>query len=358
MILILAAHHPVVCWTYLLICHLCVLGTLMHNRIRLYRIHSSKSTRTLKTITKLWVLQWACIISLLIHGTTWPVYNTLSGVYIACTILHEQSSSVSYISLFGRFSIGRLSAVDIHIILWVMHILESSIVWMIVHNWVIDGLATTSRFTRFLRSSSRLCCRIGCRVIDYVSLLERYLLMHWAILRLVRMVTALRYYCPSLRSMIHLIIYLISFHLDLLELFVELELLLMLSIWWKARPIIDITSSWYTILGCLNRILLHLLIYLLWVLVTWDTHTFLCLVVILHQNVLVRAWILAGKESALSLAFSTVLDHSLLWSRTLTFGNVANSFKVANNLWNALIILHWLRIILVCLLLLQGLFKL
>ena len=163
----------------------------------------------------------------------------------------------------------------------------------------------------------------------------------------------LLYYSVTMWSNIYLVLYLWPFHLNLLQLFVELELLLVLWVWWKAGSIIDMATARYTALPILYTsllLLLHLLVYLLGVaLMAWDMHSFLILIVSLYKYVLVWIRILAGKESTLGLSFSSFFNHSLFWCWTFTFGDVTDGFEITHHVMESLIILYWcLWILLLC----------
>jgi hypothetical protein len=154
----------------------------------------------------------------------------------------------------------------------------------------------------------------------------------------------LLYYSVAMWSKIYLVLYLWPFHLDLLQLFVELKLLLVLRVGWEACPIVDMATTRYATLPILNRgllLLLHLLVYLLGItLMAWNMHTLLILIVSLYKYILVWIRILAGKESTLSLPFPSFFNHSLLWCWALTFGNMTDCFEITNHVVESLVILY------------------
>ena len=127
----------------------------------------------------------------------------------------------------------------------------------------------------------------------------------------------------------------------------------MLMLWRReTRSIIDMATSWNTILtylygGLLRRwLLLHLLIYLLWTLMTWNLHALLILssIIALNKYILVRIRVFTWEESSLSLPFSSIFNHTFLGSWTFTFSYVWNCFKPSNNLCKALILL-WILLL-------------
>ena len=69
-----------------------------------------------------------CIESLLVDRATRSVDNALSGVDVAGTVLNKHASSTPDIVLLSSFPVSCLGAVNIHIILRILHVLESSLV--------------------------------------------------------------------------------------------------------------------------------------------------------------------------------------------------------------------------------------
>ena len=212
----LSTHNSRVPLTSSLVIQLSIFGALVHDSLRLYtRIYSSKSSRALQTIPKLWILHWACIECLLIDRSTRSIDNTLSCINITCAILYKNSSTTSHVILFATFSICWLCAVDIYIVLWVLNILKSVLIRVVLHYRIILMLTTSSWFTRFLRSPSWLSSWVWCRIIDNKSFLWNTL-KQWIIMWL--WTSSLWYYSSPMRATINLML-LWSFHLNLLELF-------------------------------------------------------------------------------------------------------------------------------------------
>ena len=352
----LSTHYPLMTWALPLSFNLCIFATLMNNRLRLDSIcvHTNKATRTLKTITKLWVLHWVGIKCLLIHRSTRSVNNTLGSIYIARTVLYKHTSSTSNIVWLSIFPVGRLSAINVHIILRSLDVLKSILVWVIVHYWVICWLVSTSWFAWFLWSSPWLSSWVWGWIIDDVLLLL-HAMYDRIICWIVGLRASLRYYSSSMRTWVYLVV-LWSFHLYLLKLLMQLKLLLMLRIRREASPVINMTSTRYASLTSLDcrLLLLELLIDLLRVaLMAWNVNTFW--IITLDQDVLVWVRVFSRKEPSLRLTLSALFNHSFLRSWTLTLSYMSNCFKVANHIMKSLILLNWaLRV----LLLRQSLFKL
>lgn len=84
----LSTHYTLVSWTTTLFIQLSVLSTLMHDGLWcLTRLNTNKATRTLQTITKLWVVYWTGFKLLLMNWATRSIHNSLSSINVALTVL-------------------------------------------------------------------------------------------------------------------------------------------------------------------------------------------------------------------------------------------------------------------------------